>query len=465
MQKYWLAIDIGASSGRHILSHIENGKLVTEEVHRFSNGISNKHGFLCWNSDYLFNEVLEGMKKCAEIGKIPSSVGIDTWGVDYLLLDENGSKLSEAIAYRDSRTDGIPEEVFKIIPENELYALTGIQKQNFNTIYQLMADKLYRPEILKKAKTMLMIPDWLHFKLSGVKACEYTVATTSGLVSPVTYDWDKNIISRLGLSEGIFPPIVKAGTKLGNLLPEIAETIGFDCSVIVPASHDTGSAVLGAPFAENSIYISSGTWSLIGIETEKADCSEESRKLNFSNEGGFEYRFRYLRNIMGLWMIQSVRHELNDSYSFSELCEMAENSKINSTVDCNSSIFLSPENMTEEIKNFCKRTNQQIPKTPGELARVIYRSLAACYKEAAMGIETLTGKKYDSINIVGGGSNADYLNRLTASFTGKTVYAGPGEATAIGNIAAQMLSDGTAKDIPAVRKLISASVDIKIYNP
>ena len=465
MKRYWLAVDIGASSGRHILSHIENGKLVTEEMHRFTNGISKNNGHFYWNTDYLFSEILTGMKKCTDAGKIPLSVGIDTWGVDYLLLDENDNKLDEAVAYRDSRTETIPEKVFEIIPEKELYNETGIQKQNFNTIYQLMADKLFRPELLSKAKTMLFMPDYLHFRLCGVKCAEYTIASTSQLLKPDKFDWHKDLIKKLGLPEDIFPQIKTPGTVLGSLLPEIEKEVGFNCNVILPPSHDTASAVLGTPFADGNIYISSGTWSLMGIESRDAICSEESRNCNLTNEGGYEHRFRYLKNIMGLWMIQNVKRELSDKYSFSELCEMAEKESISSVVDCNSNKFLAPESMINAVKDFCLETKQEVPETPGEIARVIYRSLAICYKDAAEQIEEITGKTFGGINIVGGGSNADYLNRLTALYTGKTVYAGPSEATAIGNIACQIIASGDKKGIEDVRKLIADSTDIKIYNP
>ena len=315
MQQYYLAIDIGASSGRHILGSVQDGKIVLEEIHRFPNGMSEKNGHRCWDVDKLFQEILTGMKKCKELGKIPVSVGIDTWAVDFVLLNEKDERIGDAVGYRDSRTEGMDEEVYRIIPEEELYGRTGIQKQIFNTIYQLMAVKKQSPEQLEQAKTFLMIPDYFHFLLSGVKAVEYTNASTTQLVSPDTFDWDKELMERLGYPTDIFPEIVKPGTVLGNLTEEIARQVGYSCKVVAPATHDTGSAVLAVPASDSDfLYISSGTWSLMGVERRSADCSHKSKVRNFTNEGGYERRFRYLKNIMGLWMIQSVKKELNDQF-------------------------------------------------------------------------------------------------------------------------------------------------------
>ena len=325
MGAYYLAVDIGASSGRHILAHMENGKLQLEEVHRFYNGMSEKDGEMCWDFDALFKEIKIGLKKCKEIGKIPASIGVDTWGVDFVLLDENDQVLGNTVGYRDERTQGMDEEVYKIIPEKELYARTGIQKAIYNTIYQLMAVKQKHPEYLEKAKTFLMVPDYFHFLLSGIKSNEYTEATTSQLTNPMTKEWDMELIEMLGYPTDMFQKISATGTVLGGLRPEIQEEIGFDCKVVLPATHDTGSAVLAVPSNNpDTVYISSGTWSLMGVERQAADCSPASYAHNFTNEGGFQYRFRYLKNIMGLWMIQSVKKELKEEkgidLSFGELC-------------------------------------------------------------------------------------------------------------------------------------------------
>ena len=464
MQQYYLAIDIGASSGRHILGSVQDGKIVLEEIHRFPNGMSEKNGHRCWDVDKLFQEILTGMKKCKELGKIPVSVGIDTWAVDFVLLNEKDERIGDAVGYRDSRTEGMDEEVYRIIPEEELYGRTGIQKQIFNTIYQLMAVKKQSPEQLEQAKTFLMIPDYFHFLLSGVKAVEYTNASTTQLVSPDTFDWDKELMERLGYPTDIFPEIVKPGTVLGNLTEEIATQVGYSCKVVAPATHDTGSAVLAVPASDSDfLYISSGTWSLTGVERRSADCSHKSKVRNFTNEGGYERRFRYLKNIMGLWMIQSVKKELNDQYSFAELCDLAAKADFSSRVDVNDASFLAPENMIVAVQEMCRKTGQAVPETPGEIASCIYQSLADSYCETVQEIEEMSGRTYSRIHIVGGGSNAVYLNELTAKATGKEVYAGPGEATAIGNLAAQMLQDGVYSSVEEVRTAIGVSFDMKKY--
>ena len=464
MQQYYLAIDIGASSGRHILGSVQDGKIVLEEIHRFPNGMSEKNGHRCWDVDKLFQEILTGMKKCKELGKIPVSVVIDTWAVDFVLLNEKDERIGDAVGYRDSRTEGMDEEVYRIIPEEELYGRTGIQKQIFNTIYQLMAVKKQSPEQLEQAKTFLMIPDYFHFLLSGVKAVEYTNASTTQLVSPDTFDWDKELMERLGYPTDIFPDIVKPGTVLGDLTEEIATQVGYSCKVVAPATHDTGSAVLAVPASDSDfLYISSGTWSLMGVERRSADCSHKSKVRNFTNEGGYERRFRYLKNIMGLWMIQSVKKELNDQYSFAELCDLAAKADFSSRVDVNDASFLAPENMIVAVQEMCRKTGQAVPETPGEIASCIYQSLADSYCETVQEIEEMSGRTYSRIHIVGGGSNAVYLNELTAKATGKEVYAGPGEATAIGNLAAQMLQDGVYSSVEEVRTAIGVSFDMKKY--
>ena len=468
MNKYYLAIDIGASSGRHILGHLDNGKMVLEEIHRFPNGNVKKDGELTWDIDGLFREILVGMKKCKEAGKIPVSVGIDTWAVDIVLLDENDKRIGNAVGYRDSGTKGMDRKVYELIPEEELYARTGIQKQIFNTIYQLMAWKTNKPELYAKAKTMLMVPDYLHFLLSGEKATEYTNATTTQLVSPITKTWDSNTINTLDYSPTLFQKVVLPGTCLGYLTEEVQREVGFNCKVVVPATHDTGSAVMAVPVAKGSenedvLYISSGTWSLMGTELMEANCSPESKASNLTNEGGYDYRFRYLKNIMGLWMIQSVKKEIGGAYSFGEICEMASKTDIPSMVDANDDRFLAPENMTEEVKKACEESGQPVPETLAEVAAVIYNSLAKCYGKTIAEIERLTGKCFEGIHIVGGGANAEYLNQLTAMATGKTVYAGPTEATAIGNLSAQMIAGGELNDLADARNCIYESFEIKVY--
>lgn len=465
MPNYYLAVDIGASSGRHILGHIEDGKFRLEEIYRFENGMQNRNGKLLWDVKHLFTEIVNGMKKCAECGKIPVSMSIDTWAVDYVLLDKDDKVLGDTYGYRDSRTVGMDEKVYEIIPEKELYARTGIQKQIFNTIYQLMAVKQQTPELFKQAESFLMLPDYFQFLLTGVKVSEYTNATSTQLVSPKEKQWDRELIASLGYPEKIFLPLRMPGTTVGSLKSEIQKEVSFDCEVVLCASHDTASAVMAVPDTNGeALYISSGTWSLMGVESAEAHCDEKSRTANFTNEGGYDYRFRYLKNIMGLWMIQSVRHEMEDKYSFAELCEMAEeNKEFPSRVDVNDNCFLAPENMTAAIQAYCERNGQPRPETSGEIATVIYQSLADCYGETVRELEENTGKVYDSIHIIGGGSNATYLNRLTANAAKKTVYAGPGEATAVGNLMAQMIKGGELKDLAAARKCVFESFDIKQY--
>ena len=465
MTKYYLAVDIGASSGRLILGHLENGKMELEEVHRFENGMVKKDGELCWEFDRLFQEIKNGLKKCKEIGKIPVSMGVDTWGVDFVLMDKDDKVLGNTVGYRDHRNEGMDEEVYKTISLEDLYARTGIQKAIFNTVYQLMAVKTKHPEYLEQAETMLHVPDYFHYLLTGKKTCEYTEATTGQLVNAETKDWDYELIDKLGYPRKMFQKLIMPGTSVGHFTEEVKAEVGFDVEVVAPATHDTGSAVLAVPANDDDfIYISSGTWSLMGIEREKADCSKKSCEMNFTNEVGYAGRFRYLKNIMGLWMIQSVRHEYDDKYGFAEICQMAEEAKdFPSRVDANDECFLSPESMIEEVKDYCRRTGQKVPETLGEIATVIYTSLAECYAKTAKELEEMTGRTFSRIHVVGGGSNAGYLNELTARATGKEVHAGPGEATAIGNITAQMLKAEEFKSIEEARTTIHESFGIKVY--
>jgi len=463
---YYLAVDIGASGGRHILGYLEDGKIRLEEVYRFENGMKPKNGHLCWDIEGLFAEIKAGLKRCADIGKIPTSMGVDTWGVDFVLLDEKGERLGDAVGYRDRRTEGMDKKVYACIPEEELYARTGIQKQIFNTIYQLMAVKEQQPELMEQANTMLMLPDYFHYLLTGVAKSEYTNATSGQLVHPETKEWDYELIERLGYKKEMFLPLTLPGTVVGELQAELAKEVGFSCTVIQPATHDTASAVLAVPSTEDTVlYISSGTWSLMGTELKEANCSTQSREANFTNEGGVDYRFRFLKNIMGLWMIQSVRKELPQKYSYAELCEMAEEvSDFPAVIDVNDQSFLAPDSMIEAIQEYCRKHGQAVPGTPGELATVIYLNLARSYGETVREIEAITGRTFQKIHVVGGGSNADYLNELTARYTEKEVLAGPGEATALGNLAAQMIAAGELKDRKAARACILDSFEIRSFS-
>ena len=425
-KKYYLAIDIGASSGRHILGWLENGKIRLEEIYRFENKLVKRNGHLCWDMDHLFHEVVAGMKECKRLDRIPYSMGIDTWGVDFVLLDAGGSVLGNTVAYRDSRTQGMDEEVYKVIPEAELYHRNGIQKQLFNSIYQLMAIKKETPEVLERASRFLMVPEYLNYLLTGEQKNEYTNATTAQLVNAETQDWDYELMKKLGIPTEIFGALNMPKTVVGPLTEAIAARVGFQTTVVLPATHDTGSAVMAVPTtSDDSIYLSSGTWSLMGIERLIPDCTEESRKHNFTNEGGYHHRYRYLKNIMGLWMMQNLRREFRHKYTFEELYQLAYIARyFTSTVNVNDSCFLAPDSMRQALKAYCARTNQEVPETEGELL----------YK---------------------------FLNNMLAKATGKKVFAGPVEATAIGNLMAQMLRDEVFADLNEARRAVAKSFDVK----
>ncbi|RAZ81157.1 rhamnulokinase [Planococcus halotolerans] len=464
MKTYCLSVDIGASSGRVIAGGLENGKLELVEVHRFGNQIIEKNNHFCWDIESLFQEIIKGIKKCSAFDEKPVSIGIDTWGVDFVLLDGNDQLLTDAIAYRDPRTDGIMEEVTEIFMKERLYLETGIQFQKFNSIYQLAALKKQNPEVLEKAKTFLMIPDYLNFLLTGVKANEYTNATTTQLINAFTRNWDKEIIDRLGLNFEMFQEVMMPKTVLGNLKEELAEECGFDMNVVLPATHDTGSAVLSVPQSEDTIYISSGTWSLIGVENYFPICVTKALDYNFTNEGGMDYQFRFLKNIMGLWMIQEVKRNYGNRYSFADLVEMSKGVNGGTAiVNVDDERFLKPENMIEEIQKYCMETNQQVPVEPGEIANCVFENLAASYKNAIAEIEDIFEKEFHTINVIGGGSQNELLNQLIADTTNKEVFAGPVEATAIGNLIAQLIALGEISDIAEARSIVKQSFEVKKF--
>ena len=462
-KSYYLAVDIGASSGRHILGWMENGKIRIEEVYRFENKLIKKNGHLCWDIDHLFQEVLNGLKECKRLDRVPATMGIDTWGVDFVLLDGDGKLLGDTVAYRDSRTKGMDEEVYKAIDEAELYSRNGIQKQLFNSIYQLMAIKQQEPQTLARAERFLMIPEYLNYLLTGAMKNEYTNATTAQLVNAKTQDWDYELMDRLGYPKKIFGPLHMPKTVVGPLSNSIAEQVGFQTEVVLPATHDTGSAVMAVPTSsEDAIYLSSGTWSLMGIERLIPDCTERSREHNFTNEGGYHHRYRYLKNIMGLWMMQSLRKEFKHKYSFDELYQLAYIGRyFTSVVNVNDESFLAPDSMIKAVQDYCERTGQEKPETECELLYCIYCSLARCYAQTVEEIEEVTGKTYECIHVVGGGCQDQFLNALIATETGKEVYAGPVEATALGNLMAQMLKDGIFKDLAEARQAVAKSFDVK----
>lgn len=463
---YYLAVDIGASSGRHILGSIEDGKICLEEIYRFENGMQERGGHLCWDVEYLFTEIKNGMKKCRETGKLPESIGIDTWGVDFVLLDKEGNLLGEPVGYRDRRTEGIRQKLEPVICQEELYRRTGIQFQPYNTLNQLAALQEEEPLLLQQAQMLLMMPDYLNYRLTGEARQEYTIASTSQLLEAAGGTWDTELLKILGFPQKLFLPVEKPGTLVGEVSPEVAQEIGYSCKVLLTASHDTASAVMAVPsLEEKALYISSGTWSLMGCESIDFHNDPESMAAGFTNEGGYGKRYRYLKNIMGLWMIQSVRRELAPDKSFAEICEEASREKIAAIVDCNDESFLAPESMTAAIQAYCRNTRQQVPVTLPELACVIYNSLAKCYAETKQQMERLTGLAFDRIHIIGGGSKAEYLNRLTAQYADCLVLAGPTEATAIGNLLAQMLEAGVYENLLQARQSVIESFPLDCFEP
>lgn len=456
--RYYLAIDIGASSGRHIVAHMENGKMITEEIYRFQNGPEMLKGYdgqehLMWTHDRLFQEILNGLKKAKEVEKIPYSVGIDTWGVDYALLDEKDEVIGGTYCYRDGRTEATIPAVHDCIPFADLYGKTGIQFASFNTIYQLLDDK--NTGRMDKAKSLLMLPDYFHFRLTGVKKQEYCNATTTGMVNAKTHVWDEEIIEKLGYKKELFGALTQPGAEVGEFTDEVANFVGYKAKVVLPATHDTASAVLAAPLDAQTPYISSGTWSLLGVEQNFAHTDETARQAGYSNEGGLNATFRLQINIMGLWMIQQVRHELGDKYSFQELANMARANPVEYEVNVNEQKFLAPKNMTEAI-------NESVGKalTVGEMAYVIYNNLAKYYDYSLKALESVTGETYETLNIIGGGSKNALLNELTAKYTGKKIITGPAEGTAIGNLLMQMVGCGDLKDVQEGREIIKKSFDI-----
>lgn len=453
MHTYYLAIDIGASSGRHILSHIENEKLVLEEIYRFENNLVKSKDGLVWNIENLFSNVLNGIKKCKEIGKIPKSIAIDTWGVDYVLLDENKKEIKPCYCYRDSRTNAVIDEVESLVSPARLYEKTGIQKQNFNTIYQLYADK--KSGRLKNTKYFLMMPEYLSFKLTGEIKNEYTNATTTGLVNAKAKTWDTDIIYALGLTEVLLPPLSLPSSLVGELSDDIQKAVGFNCAVLFAPSHDTASAVCACPMADNDLYISSGTWSLIGTEITEPILNDNARQLSFTNEGGIDYRFRFLKNYMGMWLFQNIRRNLNKSTTYDEMMSLAKNCSEYKYFDVNDSTLVAPKNMIDAIGKLIGSDDL------GLILNSAYHSLAKSYSEAVTEIEAVTGKQFDAIHIVGGGCQDKYLNALTRDYTGKSVTAGPIEATATGNIVSQIMHDKKIS-LAAARALIKNSFDITV---
>lgn len=491
----YAAVDIGASSGRVVLGAVRNDRIELTEIHRFDNIQKRIDGHDCWDIEMLFHETVAGLAKCKEAGFTPKTVGIDTWAVDFVLLDDQDQLIGNAVAYRDERTNGMYSVADRIMAPDAVYRRTGIQRQPFNTIYQLLALKQEHPEQLEQAKTFLMIPDYLAYLLTGTKANEYTNASTTCLLNARTQDWDETILDTFDIPKDIFCEVIMPGTDLGAVSPEIEAQLGYAPHIIAPATHDTGSAYLAVPARDaDAVFLSSGTWSLLGVENEGPITSDASRFQNFTNEGGYDLRFRFLKNIMGLWMIQSIRRELNGvSYvegkteenqaastkqdadlppfeyastemGFGDLIEAAQNAQeFEAQVNVNDDRFLAPASMIDEIRRACLETGQPVPSTVGELMRCVYVSLSACYAESIAEMASLTGRTYTSINIVGGGCQDSYLNELTTQACGIPVFAGPVEGTSLGNLAVQMIAAGAFPDLQSVRNAIATSFDVKRF--
>lgn len=465
--KTYIAVDIGASSGRLIKSQLVNGKIKMEEIHRFKNGFVFSEGYDRWDVEYLSKEILIGLEKLKKQGISECFVGIDTWAVDYCLLDGNGNLIEQPISYRDRRTELALEEFNKKMSLDALYEKTGIQLQPFNTAFQLFVENKRK---LKNAEALLLIPDYLGYVFTGKKVMEQTNASTMQLLNPTTKLFDEDILKVLNVSESLFPPIVEAGSILGDLIKEKFSDYDLpDAHFINIASHDTASAVVGTPGNdENWAYISSGTWSLLGVETKVPNVSREAFLANYTNEGGACNTIRFLKNIMGMWLIQEVARMQNYRYSYEHLAELAsETPAFQQFVDINHERFLNPENMIVELQHYCGETNQTVPETPGEIARCVYDNLALCYAVELEKLEELRGTKgkITKLHIVGGGSNNRMLNQLTADVAQITVEAGPGEATAIGNLVMQMIVAGDISDVKEARKIIYESSKIHSYQP
>lgn len=465
-----LAFDFGASSGRAILGRLENGKIVMEEVYRFSNDPVIVGKTMYWDTLRQFFEIKQGILKAKKQGGF-ESIGIDTWGVDFGLLDEHGVLLENAVHYRDDRTLGMQDEVFKAIPKDELYSLTGNQFENFNTVFQLYSLVQKRPWLLERADQMLLTPDLFNYFLTGEKKAEYTMVSTTQMMDAEHKVWSDRVLEALQIPSKILPEIVPSGTVVGNIQESICEELGVEpAKVIAVASHDTQSAVVAVPTEEKDfIFISCGTWSLFGTELSAPIIGEKSLEYNVSNEGGYGDTTTFLKNIIGLWLAQESRRQWmreGDEYSFGELEQMALKAEpFQSFIDPDAPEFTPAGNIPRRIRAFCERTGQKVPETVGEIMCCINQSLALKYRYALEQIESCTGKHYPMIHMIGGGIQSKLLCQMTANANNRRVLAGPVEATALGNIAVQMMSLGLIKDVDEARTIIAKSEKTYEYMP
>ncbi len=470
MSKRVLAFDFGASSGRAIIGSYENGKITLDEVHRFLNEPVSVGGTVYWDVLRLFHEIKQGILKAKQAGGF-DSIGIDTWGVDFGLIDKDGKLIENPVHYRDERNRGMIEEAEKYMSKDEMYSRTGIQFMDFNTVFQLLSIKKNRPHVFDNADKLLFMPDLFNFMLTGCKSAEYSIATTSQMINIDTKTWDKEIINRLSLPEKLLCDIVPAGSRVGMLSDEICKELSVESvPVVAVCGHDTQSAITAVPNENKDfVFISSGTWSLFGTEIDSPIVDEKSKEMNVTNEGGYGYSTAFLKNICGLWLIQESRRQWmreSSDYSYAELESLA--------LECESfKCFIDPDapefgvmgDIPSRVKAYCKKTNQYVPESVGEVVRCIYESLALKYRMTYDGIKNCTGKTYDSINVVGGGTKDGLLSSMTACACGVKVYAGPVEATVLGNVAVQLISSGDIKDIAEARKIISDSFTLKEYEP
>lgn len=467
-----LAIDLGASSGRGIIGKFDGEKFTLAENHRFPSEPVTLAGSFNWDIMRIFHEIKTAINKCAlSDDRDIKSIGIDTWGVDYGLLDKHGKLLTNPVHYRDDRTIGIQEQAFRTVPAEKLYGTTGIQFMDFNTVFQLVAELRDNPELVAAADKLLFIPDLLNYFLTGVKQTEYTIASTGAMLDAKTRDWAWDVIDAYGIPRRLLTDIKTPGTKVGKLLKSLTDELGdINADVINIAAHDTASAVCAVPAkGEDFVYISSGTWSLMGTEIPEPIINEKAFEYNFTNEGGYGHTIRFLKNIMGLWIEQESRRQWireGTKYTFDELSDMAMASKpCQSLINPDDPAFVAPGNIPRRICEYCKKTGQHVPENKGEIVRAIFDSLALRYRWAVEAIDDMKGKRTPFINIVGGGVKERPLCQLCADSCNRPVYAGPVEATAIGNIAVQTIAAGELKDLSEARHVIRNSFEIQEYHP
>jgi rhamnulokinase len=466
--KPYLAFDFGAESGRAVLAHLQSGILTTEEIHRFRNEPVEYRGSLHWDVPRLWSEVRNTFSKLGEVQL--AGIGVDAWGVDYALMGEAGELLQNPYHYRDRRTEGVMEEVLKRVAKDEIYNATGIQFMPINTLYQLFAAQRQTPKILEAAKYLLTIPDLFNYWLSGNAVCEFTNATTTQMVDPLKRAWAVGLMQLLELPAHLPAPIVEPGSIIGTILPEIAgHTSLAGTFVIAPACHDTGSAVAAISARDGTAFLSSGTWSLLGTELDSPVITADALRLNFTNEGGVNRTTRLLKNVMGLWMLQGCRQAWmaqGHRYDYRELIELAApEASFRHLVDPDDESFLHPKDMLAAIDKFCTRTHQPVPQEPGIYVRAVLESLAFKYRLVLRNLEQVSGKRIQQVRIIGGGSKNRLLNQLTADATGRMVLAGPAEATALGNIAIQILATGGAASLQEVRAIVDRSFPSEVFEP